>query len=291
MNTTATLWQRATGLARQPGFSEGVRAMLGTMPGIAAWGLVTGVAMVKGGLSVPLAIFMTLVVYAGSAQLAVLPLMAVGAPLWVVWFTAICVNLRFVILSTMWRSFFSHLRRRHRMAIAYFSGDVIYVAFTKRYPEPVKHPQQIAFFWGGAAANWVGWQLPSLAGIFLADQIPLEWGLGFAGVLALMGVLFTMLRDKATWLSCVVAATAAVACFALPLKLNILAAIATAVAAGLLMETAQRRADALRPLPAVRPPDAGKGERHPVLPLQDSPSSTAPVKEAKKAAMPSKERP
>jgi hypothetical protein len=105
MSEVNVLWQRATGIARQPAF-WGVRDMLGTMPGIAAWGLVTGVAMVKSGMSLPLALLMTLTVYAGSAQLAVLPLMAVGAPLWVVWFTAFCVNLRFVILSSMWRSFF-----------------------------------------------------------------------------------------------------------------------------------------------------------------------------------------
>ena len=37
------------------------------MLGVGAWGLVTGVAMVKAGMSVPLAIFMSLTVYAGSA--------------------------------------------------------------------------------------------------------------------------------------------------------------------------------------------------------------------------------
>ena len=52
-------------------------------PGIGAWGLVTGIAMVKGGLSVPLAVLMSLTVYAGSAQLASLPLMAAAAPMWV----------------------------------------------------------------------------------------------------------------------------------------------------------------------------------------------------------------
>lgn len=58
--------------------------MLGTSLGIAAWGLVTGVAMVKSGMSVPVAVVMSLLVYAGSAQLAVIPLLAAGAPLWVV---------------------------------------------------------------------------------------------------------------------------------------------------------------------------------------------------------------
>ena len=51
--------------------------------GIAAWGLVTGVAMVKSGLSVPLALMMTLTVFAGSVQLTAVPLMMAGSPAWV----------------------------------------------------------------------------------------------------------------------------------------------------------------------------------------------------------------
>jgi predicted branched-subunit amino acid permease len=50
--------------------------MTGPSVGIAAWGLVTGVAMVKSGLSIPVAVLMSLLVFAGSAQLAVIPLLA-----------------------------------------------------------------------------------------------------------------------------------------------------------------------------------------------------------------------
>ncbi|KAB0586572.1 AzlC family ABC transporter permease [Comamonas kerstersii] len=276
MNAHA-LQQRAAGIARDPAFAAGFRSMLATMLGIGAWGLVTGVAMVKAGMSVPLAIFMSLIVYAGSAQLAVLPLLMVGAPLWVVWFTATCVNLRFVILSSMWRHYFGHLRLLHRLTLGYFSGDVIFVTFTHRYPTPEKKPEQLPFFWGAAVANWVFWQVFSIAGILLANVIPLSWGLGFAGVLALMGVLYSMLKDKAAWLACVVACGAAVATFALPLKLNILVAIAAAVTAGLLMETAERRAARHLPQPAIRPPDPAKGEKFPVLPLpEDAPRKEQP---------------
>ncbi len=279
------LLERARGIARDPAFMTGVRDMSGTALGIGAWGLVTGVAMIKSGMSLPLALFMGLLVYAGSAQLAVLPLMAVGAPMWVVWFTAICVNLRFVILSSMWRSYFAHLRLRHRLAIAYFSGDVIFVGFMKRYPDARPQPEQLPYFWGAASTNWLAWQIPSTLGILLADQVPLSWGLGFAGVLALMGVLLSMLNDRATWVAGVVAASAAVAAFALPLKLNILVAIAAAVAAGLLAETLQQRLRALpgpaddgQAAPAIRPPDAARGERHARLPL-DEDASPAHTKE------------
>ena len=226
---------------RSPFYRLGVRDLFGAGVGIGAWGLVTGVAMVKSGMSVPMALLMSLLVYAGSAQLAVIPLLAAGGPLWVVWLTAACVNLRFVIFSSLWRSYFQHLPRRQRIVLGYFSGDVIFVAFMKRYPQPVPEPSQIPYFWGAATVNWLGWQVPSVVGILLANAIPLSWGLGFAGVLALLGVLLSLLVDRATWLATGVAALAAVTTYSLPLKLNILVAIAAAVLAGLAVETWQRR--------------------------------------------------
>ena len=138
-----------------PSFRLAGKDMAGTSLGIGAWGLVTGVAMIKSGMSLPMAVFMSLVVYAGSAQLAVLPLLMVGAPLWVVWLTAACVNLRFVIFSSMWRNYFAHLPLRQRLTLGYFSGDVIFVAFLKRYPEPRPAPDQVPYFWGAASVNWL----------------------------------------------------------------------------------------------------------------------------------------
>jgi predicted branched-subunit amino acid permease len=222
--------------SRHPQFRRGARDMLGISLGISAWGLVTGVAMVKSGLSVGLALLMSLVVFAGSSQLAALPLIAGGAPLWVLWATAFCVNLRFVIFSAQWRSYFGHLPRGKRILITYFAADLNYVSFLKRFPDPRPAPEQEPYYWGGVALNWSAWQIPSIAGILLANHVPTEWGLGFAGVLALLGLAYSLLRDRNTWVTAAVAGCAAVAAYALPLRLNIVVAIAVAVAVGLMME-------------------------------------------------------
>ena len=210
--------------------------MLGTAIGIAAWGLITGVAMGKSGLPLALMVFMSLLVFAGSAQLAVLPLMSAGAPLWVVWATALCVNLRFVIFSAQWRPYVAQLPFGQRLRWAYLTADLNYVMFMKRFPEPVPAPEQAPYFWGGALTTWLAWQIPSLAGIFLADAVPLHWGIGFAGTLALLGLALSMVQGSATAVAGLVAGCAAVAAYALPFKLNIVVAIATAVAMGLLMD-------------------------------------------------------
>jgi predicted branched-subunit amino acid permease len=221
---------------RHPQFRVGAKEMSGVSLGIAAWGLVTGVAMVKSGLSVPLALLMTFTVFAGSAQLAAIPLMAVGAPVWVIWATALCINLRFVIFSAQWRPFFMRYPLRQRLLMGYFSADLTYVLFMRRFKEPRDDEGQIEYFLGGTSANWLAWQLPSVLGILLADVVPTHWGLGFAGVIALLGLTYSLLSDRATAFAAVVAGAAAVAAFALPFRLHIVVAIAAAVCVGLMID-------------------------------------------------------
>jgi predicted branched-subunit amino acid permease len=223
-------------VAAHPQFRVGAREMAGVSLGIGAWGLVTGVAMVKGGLSVPLALFMSFTVFAGSAQLAAIPLMAVGAPVWVIWATAACVNLRFAIFSAQWRPYFKRFPLRQRLVLGYFTADLNYVLFMKRFQEPRDDQGQIEYFLGGTWVNWLAWQVPSVAGILLADVVPTQWGLGFAGVLALLGLTWSLMSDKATAIAAAVAGAAAVAAFALPLRLHIVVAIAAAVCVGLMID-------------------------------------------------------
>jgi predicted branched-subunit amino acid permease len=86
------LWAQALAYSRRPLVREGLRDTLPMAIGITAWGLVAGVAIAKSGMGVPLAVFMSLATYAGSAQIAALPLIAADAPMWVVWATTLGVT-------------------------------------------------------------------------------------------------------------------------------------------------------------------------------------------------------
>ena len=204
--------------------------------GIGAWGLVAGIAMAKAGLGATLAIAMSLCVFAGSAQLAALPLIVQGAPLWVIWATAFCVNLRFIIFSAGWRPYLEPLSRPRRLLVTYFTVDFTYIAFMRRFPQPAPMPDQLAYVAGNAAVSWISWQAMTLLGVILADVIPERWGLGFAGSLALLGITGSLLADRATWIAAAVAACAALAAFALPFHLNVVVAIAAAMAVGVLID-------------------------------------------------------
>ena len=109
---------------RHPEFKVGMRTMLPQVAGFAAWGLMTGVAMVKSGLSVFESVAMTLLVFAGSAQLTAIPLIVAAAPLWVILAAAFCVNLRFTVFSLHLRDYLMHLPLSQRLITGYLTTDV-----------------------------------------------------------------------------------------------------------------------------------------------------------------------
>lgn len=226
---------------RWPEYREGVREQAGVSFGIAAWGLMTGVAMVQSGLGAWESVGMTLIVYAGSAQLTAVPLMVSGAPLWVILSAAFCVNLRFVVFSAHLRPFVMHMPLRERLLTGYFTGDLSYVFFARRYVHPGQTPEELerqqAYLAGHCAVNYGAWMAASLLGVAMANAIPVRWGLGFAGILALMGVGCSLVTSRLRGLAAGVAGAAAVAAWALPLKLHIVVSIAAAVALCLLIES------------------------------------------------------
>ena len=225
---------------RHPEFRLGALDSLAAAPGIAAWGLMMGVAMVKSGLSTVEALLMGVLVFAGSSQLAAIPLLTAGAPLWVILATGFCVNLRFVVFSAHLRPYLMHLPLWQRLASGYFTTDLTYVLFTKRFPQhggdAAQRGAQQAYLAGNCGVNWLAWVGCSVIGVVLANFIPTHWGLGFAGILALLGILCSLASSRLRLVSAGVAGAAAVAAFALPFKLNILVAIAAAVALCLTLE-------------------------------------------------------
>lgn len=217
-------------------FREGLLLGAPTLIGIAAWGMVVGIAMVKSGLSVTQASVMTLLVFAGSAQLASLPLLAAHAPIWVIFATALVVNLRFVIFSALLAPHFAHLPWRQRLALGYISGDIAVGLFLQRYPLETPDAGKVPFLKGLIYPNWTAWQVGSLAGIFLGAAVPAEWGLGFAGILAIICVTVPLVLGRAALCGVLVSGAVAVAAFRLPYKLGLLVAVLAGMVTAMAVE-------------------------------------------------------
>ena len=222
-------------VTRHDAFRRGFRELLPYSPGVFAWGLVTGIAMTKSGLTLAQAVGMTLIVYAGSAQLAALPLIVAFAPLWLVTLTALVVNLRFVVYAMVLRQHLAPVPAHIRPWLGYLTGDVMFARYSAMLAEEPDHPQRVAYFTGAATCNWIVWQVSSLLGIFAAGAIPASWGLGLAGTLALVTLVVPLCRERPALAGVGAAAVVAVVAHDLPLRLGLLLAIIAgcAVAMGL----------------------------------------------------------
>jgi len=225
---------------RRAAFLSGVKALAPTTIAIGVWGMVSGVAMVKVGLSQTLALAMTLLVYAGSAQLAALPLIVAGAPVWLIFAAGCVVNLRFVIFAAALHPYFRRFSRVRRLALGYLTSDIGFVLFMPRYADaPEKGtPRQIWFFLGAAAGNWVTWQVCSIAGILLGGIVPQAWSLEFAAVLALIAIVVPMVASRPVLAAVAAAGLVGWAGQLLPLRLGLVLAVVAGVSAGMLAEKA-----------------------------------------------------
>lgn len=223
-----------------PAFWEGAKTSASVIPGLSAWGLMTGVTMVNAGMSGFDAVLMTLLVYAGSVQLAAIPLLAADAPMWVILATGTCVNLRFVVFSAHLRTYLMPWPRWQRLVAGYLTADLSYIQFVQRFPTPATDAAgrraEFAYLSGHNGLTWFTWVLSAFLGIALAQIIPVHWGLSFAGILALVGVTCSLANSPLRLVSVTMAGAAGVVAMALPLKLNIVVGIACAVALCMLLE-------------------------------------------------------
>jgi predicted branched-subunit amino acid permease len=236
----------STGRARErrAAFRAGQRTILPALPGSAAWALISGVAMVKGGLTVPWALAMTLSVYGASAQLAALPLIVAGAPLWVIIATGFITNLRFVIYSAAIRPYFAHEPVAKRAALGFFMTDFAFTFFMRAAQEDrLPRTHRDAWFAGMAANNWITWQSCACIGVIGASYIPGDWGLEFTGTLALVALAGPALGSRPAIVGSAVAAAVALLAHALPYKLGLFCGALAGIAAAMLADRAPRAAE------------------------------------------------
>ena len=207
---------------------------------MAAWGCVTGVAMVESGLTARQAVGMTFIVFAGTAQLASLPLIAMAAPFWLIWLSAVVINLRFVIYALGQRDWMAGLSAGHRFLHGAFTTDIVAASVNRRLASPPQDFDPVAYFRMGSLMSWISWQASSVLGIWLAGQLPPGLGLAFLAALAILAMLLPMIKDRAGLACVAVAAITSMLTRGLPLNLGLLLSIV----AGLLAAVLVRRLDA-----------------------------------------------
>lgn len=223
--------------SRVADFGKGARRVAPALLGVGPFGLLAGIAAVEAGLSPLQAMGLSVVVFAGAAQLAVIDLLGANAPLVVVVLTGVIVNLRHLMYSASIAPYFRDLRVRRKAALAYILTDQAYAFSVDEYAsdEPAA---RVPFYLGVGFTLWIVWQVCTVLGIVLGRGIPDAWGLSFAVPLVFIALLVPAITDRPRLAAAVAAALVALAGGAIPLRLGIVVAAVVGVVVGSAVEEA-----------------------------------------------------
>jgi 4-azaleucine resistance transporter AzlC len=220
-----------------PQYLAAVKACLPVLPGVLAFAAISGVAMVAAGMPHYLAMAMSVLVYAGSSQLAALQLITSGTPLAIAILAGLVINLRFSIYSLSIAPHLAAAGPRWKPLLSYLLSDNGYAMSLRGYEHPLDPQGKVWYYFGCCSAIWVAWQIGTLTGILLGTRIPAGWHLEFSIVLTFLGIVAPTIRDRAVAAAAVAAGITAVLAWSLPLRLGLLIAVAAGIAAGMLVES------------------------------------------------------
>jgi 4-azaleucine resistance transporter AzlC len=218
----------------------GLRDQAPGVAGIVPFGLITGAAASAAGLDPALSIAMSILVFAGSAQLVAIQLMSEHAPAALIVLAALVVNLRMVMYSAAVAPYFARLSLRWKALIAYLLTDHAFALVLARFPAGDTTPHKEWYYLGAGSIMWVVWQITLVIGVFVGVQVPASWSLDFAIPLIFIALVAPALQTRAQLIAAIAAATASVFTASMPLKTGLMIAALLGVVAGML---AERRPD------------------------------------------------
>lgn len=218
------------------GAREGFREFLPLSVGLIPWALVTGMSMVSVGFTPLQAMGMNIIVFAGTAQLGTLPLIAAGAPLWLIVVTALALNLRFVIFSAAIAQGFRGLGRGARWFSGHLLTDGVFATCMAKMMQNDDKHWRLGYFLAPSIWSWLLWQSFALTGVLAAGSIPKNWSLEFMATIALMVLLLPMAKLRPMFVAAFVGGAAAIALRGMPLRLGLVVAIFAGIAAGFAAE-------------------------------------------------------
>lgn len=214
-------------------FRDGARAMLPLLVAVAPFGLVIGVAAAESGAPQLAAWSTSWLIFAGSAQLAAIALLASGAPVVAVAGTVALINLRLALygmtLAPHWRS----TSRWWRALAAYLLVDPSFVVGSQSYAGGRSPRAAHLHFLGGALLLWTAWLLVTAVGATAGAVVPAALDLEFVGPLYLISLVVPAARTPAIRLGAGTGAAVAIAATALPFQVGPAAGMVAGLLVGL----------------------------------------------------------
>jgi predicted branched-subunit amino acid permease len=217
-------------------FMTGVRALLPILLGVVPFGLISGIAVTQTHIPPVSGFVMSLLVFSGAALIVALQLITTGAPAFVVLFSALVVNLRFMIYSASIAPYLKRLSFARKSLLAYLLSDQAYAASITHMSESSVPDMTWLHFLGSGLTMWLVWQISVGIGMLAGAQLPTSWSLEFTIPLTFLALAILAIKDRFTATAAVAAGIVAVLANSAPFKLGLVIAAIIGILAGMLFE-------------------------------------------------------
>lgn len=190
------------------GVQAGFRSTLPLGLPVAAYGAVFGLLAQQAGVSALEATLMNISVFAGAAQMAVLPHWEYPLPIFTIALTTFLINLRLVLLTASLRPWLKYLPNTLSYPLLYNLSDESWTVAMTRYRLGERDAGVVL---GCNLVVIVAWIPSALVGFALGDRIPApeRFGLDFALTAVFASMLFAGYRSKhdlAPWIASAIVA-------------------------------------------------------------------------------------
>lgn len=169
-------------------------------------GTTFGVVARQSGLQPLEIIAMSLLVFAGASQFAMVQLFSESAPIVIV--SVLFINLRHLLMATSLRPQIRRLPLGWRLFAAFFLTDESFAMATGHFR---RGGRSVAYYFTFAIALFVLWNLATLIGIVVGGAIgdPRRFGVDFAITATFIGIVVLAIRHRADVVIALVAALVA----------------------------------------------------------------------------------
>jgi len=217
-------------------FISGVKAIAPVLLGVIPFGLISGIAVSQIQIKPLDGLAMSIMIFSGAALLVALQMITSNMPTLVTLFSALAVNLRFMVYSASIAPHIKNLSKGWKMLLAYLLSDQAYAVSIFHLREESSQKNGHWYLFGSGLAMWLVWQVSVGIGLFVSASLPDYLSLDFAIPLTFLGLAIPAIKDKPTAISAMVSGIAILTLFQMPFNLGMLVAILLGIGAGSIFE-------------------------------------------------------
>jgi len=217
-------------------FMAGIKAISPVLLGVIPFGLISGIAITQVQIAPVDGLVMSVMIFSGAALLVALQLISEKMPALVILFSALAVNLRFMIYSASIAPYVNRLSKGWKVLLAYLLSDQAYAVSIFHLREGSSPGNRHWHLLGSGLGMWLVWQISVGLGLFLGASLPANLSLEFAIPLTFLALAIPAIKDKPTAAAALVSGSAVLLLTGLPFNLGMLAAILFGIISGSLCE-------------------------------------------------------